>query len=159
MADAIRVNGNRHSWGSISAKIDGERYYGFTAIKFGDSRERVKAYGMGRHHAPLGRSRGKYSTDPVVLTGWKSAVQALRDALAARSSSTTSYGDVVFQIVVQYVDENDQPCTVDIEDCVWVKNSTSDEEGPDPLSDEVEIDTMRIRRNGKVLYDESEGGP
>ncbi len=159
MADDIRVNGNQHSWGSIIVKIDGDRYYGFTSIGYSDSRERVKAYGMGRHQAPRGRSRGKYSVDPVTLKGWKGSVQALRDALAARSSDGRSYGDVEFEIVVQYIEADDTPITVELERCVWTKNTTSEEEGPDPLSDEIEIDCMLIRRNGLVLFDESQGSP
>jgi hypothetical protein len=158
MADEIRVNGNAHSWGSIVAKIDGDRYHGFTAIKYGDKRERSKLYGMGKHHAPRGRSRGKYTVDVVGLTGPKATVQALRDALAAKSTSGTSYGDVEFDIVVQFV-EGQTPITVEIEGCVFVGDASNHEEGPDSLMDEIELDPMRIRRNGKVLFDESEGSP
>ena len=157
MSDQVRINGNQHSWGSIVVKIDGDRYYGFTAIKYADSRERVKAYGMGRHHAPRGRSRGKYQVEPVGLTGWKSSIQALREALASKSANGESYGDVVFQIVVQYIEEDDTSITVELEDCVFVKNTSNDEEGPDPLSEEIEIDCMRIRRNGKTLFDSNQG--
>lgn len=159
MSDEIRVNGNQHSWGSIVVKIAEEKYYGFTKIAYSDSRERVKAYGMGRHHAPRGRSRGKYSTEAVTLTGWKGSVQQLRNALASKSQDGNSYGDVVFQIVVQYVEKDDTAITVEIEDCVWTKSASSEEEGPDPLSEDIEIDCMKIRRNGKVLFDESEGSP
>ena len=56
MSDVIRVNGNQVSWGSIVLKFNGQRFYGFTSISFSDKRERVHAYGMGRHHAPRGRS-------------------------------------------------------------------------------------------------------
>jgi hypothetical protein len=156
MADEIRVNGNQHSWGSITVKVDGDRFFGFTSISYADSRERVKAYGMGRAQAPRGRSRGKYATEPVGLTGWKGSVQQLRQALADAGDGE-SYGDTIFQIVVQYVEDDDTPITVELEDCVFTKNTTSDEEGPDPLKEEIEIDCMRIRRNGLVLFDNSEG--
>ena len=156
MADEIRVNGNQHSWGSIEVKVDGDRYFGFTAISYGDTRERVKAYGMGRAQAPRGRSRGKYTTEPVGLTGWKGSIQQLRQALADANDGE-SYGDTIFQIVVQYVEADDTPITVELEDCVWVKNTSSEEEGPDPLKEEIEIDCLRIRRNGLVLFDNSEG--
>lgn len=159
MSDEIRVNGNLHSWGSITAKIAGDPYYGFTAISYGDTRERVKAYGMGRHHAPRGRSRGKYTVEPVQLTGPKGTVQQLRQALADQSADGVSYGDVEFQVVVQYIEPDDTPITVELEDCVWVKNTSSEEEGTDPLSEDIELDCMKIRRNGLVLFDESEGSP
>lgn len=159
MADAIRINGSQHSWGSIVLKLDGDRYYGFTAISYADKRERVKAYGMGRHHAPRGRSRGKYTTEPVKLTGWKSSIQALRAALAARAADGVSYGDVEFEIAVQYVEEGEQPMNVAIERCVIVGNSSSDEESADPLKEEIEIDCMLIRRNALVLFDAAQGSP
>ena len=97
MSDPIRVNENQHSWGSIILKLDYEPFTGFTAIAFADKRERVKAYGMGRHHAPRGRSRGKYTIEPVKLTGWKGSVAIFREQLAARSVDGSSYGDVEFQ--------------------------------------------------------------
>lgn len=156
MADEIRVNGNQHSWGSITVKFDGDRFFGFTAIGYADARERVKAYGMGRAQAPRGRSRGKYTVEAVTLSGWKGSVQQLRQALADAGDGE-SYGDTLFQIVVQYVEADDTPVTVELEDCVWAKNTTSEEEGPDPLKEDIEIDCMRIRRNGLVLFDNSEG--
>lgn len=157
MSDEVRVNGNLLSWGSIIAKVGGDRIHGFTKIAYADSRERVKGYGMGRAQAPRGRSRGKYATEPVQLGGFRSTIQQLRESLAAQSLDGKSYGDVPFQLVVQYVDEGENSITVELEDCVWTKNTTSDEEGADPLKDEIELDCMRIRRNGLVLFDESEG--
>lgn len=159
MADALRVNGNMLSWGSITLKLDSERYTGFTSISFADKRERVKGYGSTRHHGPRGRSRGKYTIDPVKLVGWKSSVNALRIGLAARSKDGKSYGDVEFQAVVQYVEDDELPVTVEIDRCVWTSNSSSDEESADPLKEEIELDAMLIRRNGLVLFDASEGEP
>jgi len=160
MSDLIRVNGNQHSWGSIKLKIDTQEFTGFTAIGYSDKRERVKAYGMGRHHAPRGRSRGKYQVDPVKLTGWKASMQLVRQQLALRSGNGVSYGDVEFLILVQYVEEpSELPITVSIEGCVWSANTTSDEENPDPLKEEAELDAMLIRRNGLVLFDSTEGSP
>ena len=159
MSDLIRVNGNQMSWGSIKLKLDQDVFTGFTAVSFADKRERVKAYGMGRHHAPRGRSRGKYTIEPVKLTGWKGSVQIFRTQLAARSADGVSYGDVEFQIIVQYVETGENPLTVAIERCVWAGNSSSDEENPDPLKEEIEIDAMLIRRNGLVLFDASQGSP
>src|SRR5688572_8843595 len=109
MSDAIRVNQNTHSWGSIILKLDGERYYGCTAISYGDKRERTKGYGLGAHHAPRGRSAGKYTVEPVKLTMYRSSAQEFRNALAARSPDGISYGDVEFQIVVQTIEPGEIP--------------------------------------------------
>jgi hypothetical protein len=159
MADELRINGNQISWGSIILKIDSERYTGFTSLNYADKRERVKAYGMARHHAPRGRSRGKYTVEPVKLGGWKGSIAAARAALAAKSADGISYGDVEFQIVSQYVDTGEEPLTVEINGCVWVSNTSGEEESPDPLKEEIEIDAMYIARNGLVLFDATEGLP
>jgi hypothetical protein len=159
MADQTRINGNQHSWGSISIKFGGERFTGVIAIKYADSRERVKAYGMGRHQAPRGRSRGKYTTEPVGLTLWKGSAQELRAKLAAVAPDGRSYGDVEFEIVVQYVEVDDTSVIVQIERCVLTKNATDDEESADPLKDELEADCMLIRRNGLTLFDSSVDQP
>lgn len=159
MADAVRINGNQYSWSSIIFKLGGERFTGFTSISYGDKRERVKAYGMGRHHAPRGRSAGKYSVDPVKVVGWKSSVQALRKALADRSADLKSYGDVTFQGLVQYIEDDESEMTVELDRLVWATNTTGDEESADPLKEEFELDCMLIRRNGLVLFDGSGGQP
>lgn len=155
MSDEVRVNGNQLSWGSITVKIDQEKYHGFTAISFGDKRERTYAYGINRSQAPRGRSRGKYTPEPVSLTGWKGSVQQLLQALADAAQGS-SYGDYQFDIVVEYFEEDDTPITVELEDCVVTGVTASEEEGPDPLKTELEISTMRVRRNGLVLFDDSE---
>jgi hypothetical protein len=159
MADQIRVNGNLLSWGSIIVKIDGDRYHGITSIAYADKRERVKGYGSARHQGPRGRSRGKYSTEPVKVTGFRSSLQAMRVALAAKAGDNTSYGDAEFDVVIQYVEADETPITVELERCVWTSNSATDEEGADPLKEDVEFDCMLIRRNGLVLFDASEGSP
>lgn len=159
MADKTRINGNQYSWGSIIFKLDGERFTGFTAIAYSDKRERVKAYGMGRHHAPRGRSSGKYIPDNVKVTGWKSSVQALREGLAARSSDGISYGNVEFQGLVQYIESDEGEMSVELDRLVWAANNAADDEQPDPLKEDFELDCMLIRRNGLVLFDASEGQP
>lgn len=159
MSDSIRVNGNIFSWGSIVLKVAGERFTGFNAITYGDSRERTKAYGMGRHHAPRGRTRGKYATDPVTLTGPKGTVQALRESLAKRAVDQASYGNVEFEVAVQFIDTGEVPQLVQLERCVITKDSSDASEVTDPLVDTIEIDTMLIRRNGLTLFDSEQGSP
>lgn len=154
MSDEIRVNGNLHSWGSIILKIDGEKYFGFTSISYSDSRERTKGYGMARHHAPRGRSSGKYAVDPVTVTGFKDSVAQVRQALADAGDGE-SFGNVEFQIVVQYVEGDTTPITDELDRCTWSKTTSGSEEGPDPLTEDVEIDCMLIRWNTLTLFDNS----
>jgi hypothetical protein len=158
MADRIRVNGNLQSWGSIVFKANGERFYGFTSISYGDSRERVKAWGMGKSHAPRGKSKGKYDTDNVVVSGWAGSVQELIDGLSELALDGVSYGDVEFEIQVQYVDSGEKPRNIELLECHIVKVSEGNEESADPLKTDFEVSCTRIKRNGKTLYDASEEG-
>lgn len=158
MSDEQRINGNMYSWSSIFFKVEGERYYGIKSIGYGDSRERVKGYGMGRSHAPRGRSAGKYQPDPVTVTLEKETARALREKLAASASDGRSFGNVEFEVVVQY-EESDKQITDEIFGCVWTKTAAKGEESADPLYEEVEFDCMGIRWDGdKTLFDSSEVG-
>lgn len=159
MGDQIRVNGAIASWGHIVLKVNGERYYGWDSITYGDKRERVKAYGMGRHHAPRGRTLGKYTPDVVKLRGPLSTAQALREQLASLSADGKSYGNVECEIVVDYGLENEPSLTVEIERCVYVSATSSNEESPEAAKEELEFDCMLIRRNGLTLFDGTQGVP
>jgi hypothetical protein len=157
MADLRRVNGAQISWGSLVVKVNGDRFYGFTSIDYGDKLEVAYAYGMGRHQMPRGRSRGKYVPDPVKLKGPKASCEALRQALAAGSPTGTSYGVTEFEISVSYSESFEPPLSVDIGGCRYVGTKEAHAEGSEVLEDEIEISPMSIRRNGLVLFDESEG--
>jgi hypothetical protein len=154
MSDEIRVNGNTHSWGSITIKCGNQQFTGFTEITYADSRERAKGYGLGKHQAPTRRSRGKYGCENTKLKGFKSSIQQLREDLA---DSNGNYGDTEFLVVIQYIDTGDKSITVEIGRNVIVKNSSSESEGADLLQEEIELDTMWIKRNGKTLFDASQG--
>jgi hypothetical protein len=153
VSDEIRINGIAHSWGSVKFKIAGERYYGISSISYSDKLETTFGYGMGKSHKPRAQSRGKYSAEQVVIKAQSSTAQAIRDALAQRGGGD-SYGTVVVQMTLQYVEQNDTPITVDFEDCRLVEVGSSNEEGADVLTEELKFSTFGIRRNGKTLYDE-----
>lgn len=157
MSDAQYVNGLQLSWGSLKLKIDGEPYTGVSSVGYADALEVSYSYGMGRHHAPRGRSAGKYTPDPLTMTVSKATAQAIRDQLAALSPSGTSYGRAVVPIVLQYIEPDDTDITVEFDDCRLVKCTASNEESADALNEDLEFSVMRIRRNGTALYDESEG--
>src|SRR4051812_5788615 len=159
MSDAKRINGNLVSWGSIKITIDTESFSGFTSITYADKRDRVKVYGMGKHQAPRARTRGKYTTDPVKLKCPKSTAEALRQQLALRSEDGNSYGDYEFPVIVQYLERGDTEMRVVINGCVYVATSEAAEEGSEAVFEELELDCMAIYRNGKTLFDASEGAP
>ena len=157
MSDQVRINGNVMSWGSISAKIDNEPFYGFTGVEFGDNRERAYVWGMGKSQAPRGRTRGKYTPEPGKLTGPISTVQALVDRLAAKASDRKSYGNVEFPVVIQFVDDGEVPVTVLLEGCVVTGIKNSHEESAEAVMQDVALSYMRVWRNGKCLFDATAG--
>lgn len=155
MADAARVNGNLISWGSFEIKIDDEPYSGVTAVDYNHSRERAYAYGTGRHHSPRGRTAGKYTPEPLVITCWKSTAKAIRERLKAAASDGRSYGNAIVGIVLQYIEEDDDTVTVDAQECVLTKEEMSDEEGPEGLNEKLTFMPMRYVINDGTLYDSS----
>jgi len=155
MSDAQRVNGNQISWGSLSLKIDGTPYSGITAVEYSDGRERALAYGMGRHHGPRGRTSGKYTPEPLVITCWESTAKEIRDDLMSKASDGRSFGNAVVPIIVQYVEPDDAVVTVDAQECVLVKIESSNEEGPEGLDKKLTFSVMRYVYDGGTLYDSS----
>lgn len=157
MSDPILINGNAHSWASLKLQVgDGNPIYGWTAITFADKRERTLGWSQGRHHAPTRRSRGKYQPDPVKLTGYASAIQQLREDLAALSPDGLSYGDVEFQGFLSYFEAQEKQIDVVFHRLAWGGNSANPTEGPELLMDEIELSVFYITRNGLALFDNSE---
>ncbi|CAG1772596.1 hypothetical protein BAC2_02727 [uncultured bacterium] len=158
MADQQRINGNVFGHSSLVLQIDDERYYGFKSFSYGDSLEVGKVWGMARHGAPRGRTAGKYDTEKVTASLEKETAVAVRKALAARSSTRTAFGQVEFQIVVQY-EEGGRVITDELNRCRWTKTNSKSEEGPDAIYEEVEFDCLFIRHDGLVLFDDGGGTP
>lgn len=158
MSDSIRVNGNLLSWGSCGIKVDSERYYGVKSISFGEALEQALIHGMGRHHAPRARTRGKYIPEPLKVMVEVESLKLMQQALAARAKDGRSYGTVEFEVFLEAV-EAEQSFTAEFLRCKWAKNTGSFEEGPDGLYQEAEWSTMQISQNGLVLFDATEGSP
>lgn len=157
MGDTVRVNGVQISWSSVKLKIAGTPYSGITAVEYADGVEKAFAYGMGRHHAPRGVTRGKYTPEPFVLTCWASTAQAIRSDLNAKAGAR-GISNVPVAIVLQYVEKDDAVITIEALDATLTKNEASNEEGPDALSEKLTFLPMRIKRNGVALYDTTEAG-
>lgn len=153
MGDAVRVNGQMISWQSVTLKIGVEKYTGFTAVEYGDKRERSLAYGAGKHGAPRGKSAGKYTPDPLVITVWKSTAKAILADLAALATDGKSYGNVSTDIVVSFVEPSDATVIVEALGCTLQEMAASHEEGPEGLNEKLTFQPMRIKRDGKSLYD------
>jgi len=151
MADVRKINGNRYSWGSISVKLNGDRLYGYTDLSFSSKRTRELLYGMGQDHAPIGRTRGKFEPGDVKLTGYSGSVQNLLDSLTAAAGTGEGPGDVVFEIVCQYIETDETEITVNLTGCVIVEESSSHSEGTEGMKTEITIQPINVLRNGKSL--------
>jgi hypothetical protein len=150
---AVSVNGIAHSWESVKLTFDGDIFNQFSSIDFDDKLESAFAYGTGKAHGPIARSGGKYTPGVVKLTALKGAIQLFREWVAAKSSTGKTYGNVIFQGVLQYLAEDDVPIKIEFRDLKWSTNTSGDKEGADPLTDSCELQPMRILRNGIALYD------
>jgi hypothetical protein len=153
MSDAKRINGTDYSHASIKVTVADEQFYGFSKIAYADKRTRGKGYGTSG--MPRTRTAGKYEVDPVTISGPRSSIDELRAKLASLSSDGVSFGDIVFQIQVQWIEDKIGVITDEIQDCVFVGQAVSSEEtSVDPTSIDVEIDAMRIVWDGKRLFRE-----
>lgn len=157
MSDEARINGLQISWASLRLKIRGELYSGITSIDYADSRERAYTYGMGRHHAPRGRTAGKYTVEPMVMTVYPSTAKAIIEDLAGQAEAGRGYGSVSVPIVLQYIEQDDAVITVEFEDCALTKVENSHEEGPEGLNGKLTWMPMRILRDGLALFDSEAG--
>lgn len=154
--DRKKINGNTYSWGSLIAKAQGDEFSGLVELSYSQKRERAKVYGTGRHQAPRGRTRGKYSAEGKIKVV-RGTAAAFINFLSTKATDGISYGDVVFQFVAQYVEDDETPMLVELVDCVVADESVTDSEGVEALNDEFTLDIMRIRKNGKTMYDSSRG--
>jgi hypothetical protein len=159
MADTVRVNGKQHSWASTIFRVNGERFYGISSISYGDKRERTKTYGMGRHQAPRGRTSGKYTVEALKLKVYTSTAQELRNLFAVETEDGASIGNAEVPIVLQLIEDDESNITVEFDRCAIASITASHDEGPDPASEEWELDVMLIRRNGQTLFDATQGSP
>lgn len=157
MSDNARINGVQISWSSVKLKIEGVPYFGITGIEYGDAVEQAYAYGIGRHHAPRGKTAGKYTPDPLVLTVWKSTGAAIREDIHTRAAGR-GLARVPSTIIIQYIEGSDDVITIEASQCTLVKVEESAEEGTDALSEKLTFMPMRILRDGVAMYDTTDVG-
>lgn len=156
MSDQIRVNGNLIGWPSCVLKIDGERWYGITAINWDESLETAKGYGMGRHHAPIAETPGKYVPGNLKLRMYEHTAIQLRKSLASKSPDKRSVGRVRVPVFFQCA-EGEFTSTVEFKKARVVKMTPGVEEGPEGMIEEWELSNLGIVTDDTTLYDSSEG--
>ena len=151
--DRERILGNALSWASWILKVNGHEFHGVQKVEVGQKRERAKVWGTGRARRPRGRTGGKYSAS-AKLTVYRGSMNDLLNFLASQAADGISYGNVEFLLVGQQVETDETPSVVEVFGCLIADENFSDtDDSIDPSKDDLELDVMEIRKNGKTLYD------
>lgn len=156
---ALRVNNSLYSWSSSILIIGVEPFTLVTKLEFGEKRERVYGWGMGRHHAPIGRSAGKYTPDPVKMTIYAHAEKELLTLLGLLSGTGLSYGNAIVPIRLQLVEPDLTPLTYTLDRCCISEIGNAYEESPENIMVDVTWSTMGVYRNKRTMFDITGGLP
>jgi len=151
MSDQIRVNGKLAD-GSITAKIDGVEYYGFTEIGgYKDAVEEALLYGYNKQRGPRGRTGGIKKPEKITLKGPVSTTREMCAALRAKSTNSKVSG-AIFPITINFADAGRVRQDIMYECRVLSINTAPPAaDSPDAIMEELEIQPMRITRDGTEL--------
>lgn len=139
----MNINGNEHSWASVSLRFGSTVVTDIKGVKYADEIEGAEpVFGTGRH--ARGRTAGRYKVGDCSITFYKSGHKKLLQGLP------NGFGDVRGTAVVQYREGSDV-ITDTLEDVRIMGGDGGAEDGTDPLEVEVKISPMRISWNGKYL--------
>jgi len=131
------INGERHSWGDIKINLLGRTVTGVTAISYDDKQEKTNNYGAGNY--PVSRGRGKYeATAKVTLHAYE--VTAIQRAAAGKRLQDIP----PFDIVVAYLNQNDQVVTDVIRNCEFTMNKRDIKQGDTVIEVELELIVSHI---------------
>lgn len=133
------INGVRHSFSSVELRLAGQIFVGFKSVNY--SRKRGRTTVFGNSPDPLGKTRGKneYSGDcELYLAEWN-AFQAQLGA---------GYGDVFFDVVVQYSENGFDTLTDTLRGCTMDSTDASNGEGTDPTVRKFDLGPLKILFNG-----------
>lgn len=149
----MRINGAEIGAASAAIKIDGTTYpQDIKSIKWDQSVERGKNYGLGSSLPRRRRVRGKYAAS-MSFSMFEGASDA-EGMRALRKSLGDGWSEKEFEVVLTY-DETESGGTVHevvFEDVMIAKESNSTEVGStDALMCDVETDVRRIKRDGLYM--------
>jgi hypothetical protein len=149
--DGQIINGSTYAYSSIRLELDGFPYYGVLEITYADKVEVALGYGLTPGHAPLRRTRGKYSVDDPKVTMAGPSGRTFLDALTLRAGGN-GFGEVIFPVTITYGEAQLQTVTDTLADCRLIGNSVSNSEGSDENKIEFSLSCMRILWNGQLRY-------
>jgi len=151
MSDVVRSNGDILSWKSAIFRIENDIYEGLLAHDREEKRDRKVVPGARRDGTPLGKTGGKYEASPFTISVLRSTASKIEEQLCA-ISGTTSYGDAEFNFQAQYVEEGEDPVTMNAHRCHVVGKKESDKEGNEELMTDYTIQPLTADTNGRTLH-------
>ncbi len=137
------ITGYYPSWRNIEVRLrSGRPLLDITAISYGDEIEEEIVMGAGA--LPRGRTRGRYKPGDGSITLLEPAFRTLI------SDMGNGWGDLITTIT-KTVHENSVTRVDVIEAARFLGEKTDDKESNDPLSHEIKMSYLRVKRDGKYL--------
>jgi hypothetical protein len=133
------INGVRHDFSSVEAKLAGLVFIGVKSIDYSRTRERGMV--QGNHPDPMGKTRGKNTykaTVEVYIAEWN----------AFQKQLGPGYGDVFFPFLVTYVENGFDTICDEIQGCTMDSTEASMSTGTDPLTRKFELNPLKILFDG-----------
>lgn len=133
------INGLRHDWSSVEAKLNGQIFVGIRSINYSISID--AAYVRGTSPDPFAQTRGTndYTCDcEVYLAEWNQFISQLGDG----------WSDQFFNIQVSYAEESLDQITDLISGCRLVGVEVSQSQSADPLMRKLTFKPLKIYYQG-----------
>lgn len=144
MATYPLINGVRYDFSSIEVVLDpiGRKTIGVQALSYKNALK--PGIVRGTSARKNGRTRGQHEPD-ASITMYKEEADALIDELG------DGYGEVPFDIVVNFADEGQPLSTTVIVGARIVDDGEDFKEGSDALMTKFDLDVMDILKNNKSI--------
>jgi hypothetical protein len=157
MSDPVRINGYVADGGSITCKVDGVEYFGFTEISgYKDAIEEKLIYGHNRDRGPRARTAGIKKPEKVTVIGPRSTCHELRLALLQKAKKDAKgkrkVSGATCEFTVSFV-ENSYPHVDLLEGMRLLSIDTKipAAESSDAILETMEFQPMSIKRTGLDL--------
>lgn len=162
MSDSVLVNGKMYSRTSCKLKRDGEQFFGWDTIEFGQKRERGLAYGSAVSSGARGRTRGRYTANALVIGFHQDTHLAVLESLANEAPDGLSAGETVHNWSLT-IDEGITPNGLEPQlheflSCTWDEDAASVEDSAEHTVTKDTFTPLRYKLNGITMYDQSQEG-
>jgi hypothetical protein len=137
------INGVRWDYSCVEVRIGVTPFRGVKSINYADGKEPGDVFGTGAQR--VGRTRGQYKPEGSI----ELYEQEWRDLLAALPPMV-GYLEAIFPIIITYQSTMISALKVDVLYGCQIKKVSSDrQEGSDAITVKLDLDIMRIERDGR----------